>query len=687
MSDFLFELGVEEVPVSEIKPILNQLKNKFQDKLNEKLVPFNGIETAATNKRFMLFIHNINPKANDREEQIKGPAKRIAYDEKNQPTMALKKFVEFNQVDFPDLKEIDTPKGPYIIIEKKTEGASTMEILKQLIPEILKELTFSKTMVWNYSRIPFTRPVRNLLALLDHHLIPFSFAGIHSSNYTSGHSLLSEETIAVKSFRDYCELLHKNFVLVQENDRKEKILQEIKDIEDECHARVQLSEQMLEDYVYNNEYPVVFSGHFDKKYLDLPSEIISTFMIREKKLLPVYDDKGHLKNTFVGVSNIPDENQHVRMGNERVIKATFDDAKFFWDNDRKDDFIGLREQLKNVSFHKDLGNYYDKTERLYALVEHLILETGSEKVSRGVKLAALYCKNDLVTRMVREFPSLQGIMGGLYLKENNDSDDTWQSVYNHYEPKGFHGKPLEHRGAAILSIADKIDNIVAFTSKGIKVSSSRDPYGIRRDANAIIKIIFDAEFDFNMEPLILKAASRFTNNENTIKEITGQVKELFMSRLDNIFKDFLKFRYDVVNAVLFNANLSIFRLYRRAGDVAKIAQSESIGHFIALHRRLKNLIKKASPGKISAQLLVDKEEKILYDIFKESKPRVETNITNLNYLQACSEILEMKPVIDEFFEKVLVMAEDMEIRENRIALLQQLDELLSKIADFSLIVE
>lgn len=687
MSDFLFELGIEEVPVSEIKPILNQLKNKFQKKLNEHLVEFNRIETAATNKRFMLYISKINPKANDREEQIKGPAKRIAYDENNQPTIPLQKFMEFNNLEPSDLEELETPKGVYMVVDKKTEGAPTSVILKDMIPEVLKELTFAKTMVWNYSRLPFVRPVRNLLALLDNQLLPFSFAGIHSSNFTSGHSLLSEEPIAVKSFRDYHELLHKNFVMVQEGDRKEKIMQEINDIQDEFNAKVGLTDHMLDDFVYNNEYPVVFFGTFDEKYLDLPSEIISTFMIREKKLLPVYDKNDNLMNMFVGVSNIPDENQHVRTGNERVIRATFEDAKFFWDNDRADDFIGLREQLKNVTFHKDLGTFYEKTDRLFKLVEHLIPLIGAEKMSRGLQMAALYCKNDLVTRMVREFPSLQGIMGGLYLKEHGDSEDTYKAVYSHYDPKGLYAKPVEHIGAAILSMADKIDNIAAFMSKGFKISSSKDPYGIRRDVNAIIKIIIDLKLDFNLESLIKVAAAGFTQDPATVEKIAGKVKELFLSRLDNVFKDFFKFRYDVVNSVIVGADLFIYRLYRRAEDVGKIVDSDSTTHFIALHRRLKNITKKSKHDNVSEEHLVEKEEKILFEIFKESKAKIETTLKDYQYLQACSEILEMKPVIDEFFDKVLVMAEDENIRANRIALLRKLDQLLSQIADFSLIVE
>lgn len=687
MSDFLFELGVEEVPVSEIKPILHQLKQKFQYKFKEQLVEFKKIETAATNKRFMIYINKINKKANDKEEQIKGPAKRIAYDENNQPTIPLKKFMEFNQVEPGDLSEMETPKGIYIVVNKKTEGLPTFNILGHIITETLQELSFAKTMLWNASRTPFVRPIKTLLALFDNRIVPFEFAGIHSSNTTMGHLLLSDEPLEVNSFRDYCELLDKNFVIVREEERKEKILREIKEIEEENQFRVELDNRLLEDFLYNNEYPVVFCGSFAKKYLNLPSEIISTFMVKEKKLLPVYDKNKKLLNYFVGVSNIPDEGQNVMRGNERVISATFEDAKFFWDNDRRDDFSALAEQLKNVMFHKDLGNYYDKTQRLSSFVNLLLKETNLEQLSGPLGKAAFLCKNDLVTRMVREFPALQGIMGGLYLKERGEEEDTWKSVYGHYEPKGFHDVPLEHPGAGILSIADKIDNIAAFISKGIKISSSKDPYGIRRDANGIIKIIIDFKLNFNLDEVIQVAATEFAENVKILNDTLEQVKELFISRIENIFKDFLNIRYDVVNAVLNRDDLWIYNMYLRALAVSKIVETDSIDDLTSMHKRLKNIIKDSELFVISEDALKEKEEKILFEIYKESDIKIEKLLSNHEYLQSCSKILEMKPLIDNFFDNVLVMAEDQELRENRIALVQLLDQMLSKIADFSLIVE
>lgn len=688
MSDFLFELGVEEVPASEIKNIVSQLKDNFQLKLDENLAKFKTIEISATNRRFMIYISEISEKADDKEEQILGPSKKISIDEKGQPTIALKKFMEFNNVELSDIVEIETKKGLYLCTNKVTVGLKTYDIFCKIIPEILGDLTFSKTMVWNESRVPFIRPIKNILCLLNNRLIEFEFASIKSSKFIEGHITLSESLIEINSFKDYIEQLGKNFVIIKEKEREEKIINEITEIENELDVNVKIDDEILNYYIYNNEYPVVFKGNFNKKYLKLPHEIISTFMIKEKKLLPVYDKNNNFLNTFVGVSNIPDENRFVSDGNEKVIHATFEDAKFFWDNDRKDDFINLRENLKKVNFQKDLGNFFDKTERLHYIVDFLLKETNNNHMCENIKQASYLCKNDLVTRMVREFPSLQGIMGGLYLKEMNSEEDIWKSIYWHYEPKGFTDKKLEHFGAGILSIADKIDNIAGFISKGIKVSSSKDPYGIRRNANSIIKVIIDFKMNFDLYKLITLAAEKFTKDKENQKELSTKLQKLFLSRIEIIFRDLLNFRYDVVNSIINTDDiLHIYKSFLKATDVSKMVETDSIDILITLHKRVKNIIKGFNTFFISEDLLMGDEEKILFDIYKESKAEIEKSVLNNNYIQACSKIIEMKPVIDNYFEKVLVMAEDNKIKENRIALLQHLNELLSKIADFSLITE
>ncbi len=687
MAEFLFELGVEEVPVSFINETMDQLLKGFEKHFEEKSIEYGKIESAKTNRRFMVYFDKISTYSGTKTEIVKGPSKKIAYDENNKPTKALEKFMEINGISESEIEEIDTKKGPYVSFTRKDEGEETFKILKEIIPSILNSMTFGKTMTWNNSGKQFVRPVRNLLSIFDGKRVNFEFAGISSSDSTFGHRLLSEEKIKISSFQEYCELLSKNFVIFSEIERKNKILTEIKEIEEELGFTVKFSEEMLNYFIYNNEYPVVFTGQFDKVYLNLPHEIISTFMINEKKLIPVYNSEGELTDTFAGVSNVPDESGFVSKGNMKVIKATFEDAKFFWDNDKKDDFEALRENLKNVVFQKDLGTFYDKSERIKDIAELISDMVGNSSQTKNIGEAALLCKNDLLTRMVGEFPSLQGIMGGLYLKEKGKSTDVWETVYHHYEPRGFVENELENLNAGILSLGDKLDNIIGLIARGTKVTSSKDPYGIRRDTSAIIKIIIDFKLNFDLGTVIDFAIARYSFKNIDKEKIIKTITSLFMGRMEYFLKDLLFLNGDIVNSVINNDSLFIFKIYLRAKTISELVKNSSSQHLIKLHKRIRNIIRNFDIFPVSETLLSEDAEKVLFDIFKESKAEIEELITKNKYIQACSNLIDMKPAVDNFFDKVLVMDKNDKVKENRIGLLQKLNDLLMKIADFSILTE
>ncbi len=688
MSDLLFELGVEEIPAAAVGAIRDQLRDLFQARLEQERIPHGAMECAASNRRLMVHVPGVPERTATQEETVLGPAKRIALDERGLPTVALKKFCEFQGVKLTEVVEIETPKGKYLGITRAGGGKEVAALLEAAIPAILGQLAFPKTMVWNDSRVPFIRPVKSILALFGARLLDIEFAGVRSGNKAPGHLLLSDAYFDVNSFKEYFEGLSKNFIILREDERKAKILAEIHDIAEELECRVPCDEEMLAYYVYSNEYPVAFSGRFDPKYLALPEEIITAFMTHEKKLLPVYDASGGLTHHFVGVANIPDENRKVSSGNEKVVQAAFEDAQFFWDMDRKEDFFALKGLLKNVLFQKELGTYFEKVERLAALVDFLINETHQEALSGPLHKAACHCKNDLLTKMVREFPSLQGIMGGLYLKAAGEDPLVWKAIYGHYKPRGLAGdEKLDDPGAGILSIADRIDNIAGFVGKGIKVSSSKDPYGLRRDANAIIKIIADFQLPLDLAPLIRLAALHFAKNDADLKHNAKIVRELLAARLESFLKDHRRFRYDVVNAVMARDTLEVQDKLLKAEALAQLVERGLADPLSALHRRLRNIIGGSERCLFAESALKEKEEKLLSDVFKEAKPRIDGLILNRNYLQASSEILEMKPIVDGFFEKILVMDKDLTLRRNRLALLQRIDELLSAVADFSLLVE
>ena len=687
MADLLLELGVEEIPAPAVGAIRDQLRGLFLARLDQDGIGHGAVECAASNRRLMLHVAQIPEKTPSKEETVLGPAKRIALDERGLPTVALKKFCEFQKVKLADVVEIDTPKGKYLGITKVGGGGDAAELLAAAIPAVLGQLTFPKTMVWNESRVPFIRPLKSIVALFAGRTLDVEYAGVRAGNRSPGHLLLSDAFFEVNSVKDYFEGLGKNFILLHEEERKAKILAEIREIEEDLECRVPCPDDMLDYFVYSNEYPVVFSGRFDEKYLTLPAEIITVFMTQEKKLLPVYDAGGKLTPHFVGVANIPDENGKVSRGNEKVVQAAFEDAQFFWDQDRKEDFFALKNLLKNVLFHKELGTYHEKVERLAGLVDFVINETRQDALRSQLHKAAFHCKNDLLTKMVREFPALQGVMGGLYLQAAGEDPVVWKAIYGHYRPKGLSDEKLDDLGAGILSIADRMDNITGFIARGVKVSSSKDPYGIRRDANAIVKIIADFGLAMDLAPLIRLAALNFARNDADLQQIHKSVRELLAARLEAYLKDVARCRYDVVNAVMVQETVAVHDKVLKAQTVTRLVESGMAEPLAALHRRLKNILNNSERAPFSEVELKEKEERILSDVFKEAKPRIDGLILKRDYAQASSEILEMKPIIDAFFEKILVMDKNPILRKNRIALLQRLDELLSAVADFSLLVE
>lgn len=685
MSTFLFELGVEELPTADIVPLQNQLKEGLSTRLKTARIAHAPIESSATNRRIMLYISEISMKTEEVREDLIGPAKRISFMENGQPAIPLQKFMEFNGIAAEDLLEIDTPKGVYMGIRRMIPGEGSAELLPDILTQLLSSLTFRKTMVWNSSRVPFIRPITHILAMLDRQLVSITFAGINSSLTTRGHRLLSDGMTIVESFEDYLEELNRNFVMMDAEDRRSKIETELKDFEEEFETRIEISPEMMDHYVYQNEYPVVFSGRFHKKYLDLPQEIISAFMISEKKLVPVYDGSGQLKNAFIGVSNIPDEIGNVAGGTERVITATFEDAQFFWNSDRQSDFYALRGKLNSLSFQDNLGDFLAKSERLATLSVLLADMTGNGHLKKAMVMAGQHCKNDLLTQMVREFPALQGTMGGLYLKECGAEEEVWQGVYDHYEPKGFLDSRRMSPVAVHLSLADKLDNICGLIGKGVKVSSSKDPFGIRRDANAILRLIYDHRLDFDIWEAVRLSLSLYTwPNEDQVFE---QIKELFVSRLEQVLKEQLGIRYDLANSLLSIFSPRIITLFIRAEQISPILSNQASLDLVILQKRLKNITHNNQGIDLNPKLFKHPSEEMLYEVFTETAASFDQYISEQRYSEACSLMLELKPIIDSYFDDVLIMDEDLLVRENRLSQLSQLAARIDRIIDFSLIVE
>ncbi len=685
MSTFLFELGVEEIPTADILPLLTQMKEGLSQRLKDARIAHAPIEASATNRRIMFYISEISMKTEEIREDLIGPAKRICFMENGQAAIPLQKFMEFNGISIDELLEIDTPKGVYMGIRRMIAGEATGAILPDILNQLLSSLSFRKAMQWNSSRIPFIRPVTHILAMLDRQPLPVHFAGINSSLSTRGHRLLSDGMIIVESFEDYLEELSRNFVMLDAEDRRNKIMMELTDFEEEFETTIPIPPQMMDHFVYQNEYPVVYSGRFHKKYLELPQEIISTFMVSEKKLVPVYSRDGQLKNAFIGVGNIPDEIGNVASGTERVITATFEDAQFFWNSDRQVDFFSLRDKLTSLSFQESLGDYLAKSKRVSSLSSRLAELTANGHLKQFLIKAGQNCKNDLLTQMVREFPTLQGVMGGLYLKEAGAEEDVWQSVYAHYEPKGFLDSRHLSPAAVLLSLADKLDNICGLISKGVKVSSSKDPFGIRRDASAIIRLIYDHRLDFDLWEMVSLAISQYNCPDDT--QILEQIKGLFVSRLEQILKEQLNIRYDLSNSLLSVFEPRLVSLFIRAEQIGPLLNNQASLDLIILHKRLKNITHTVQGIEINPKLFKHPTEEMLYEVFNETADPFEQFINGQSFAEACSLMLDLKPIVDSYFDDILIMDPDPLVRENRLSQLSKLAMRIDRIIDFSLIVE
>lgn len=683
MADLLFELGVEEMPVHCIGETLNRLKTRFRDKLQKNGVTFAHMDAAATNRRFMICLDQVQEPPRESHETIMGPARKVALDADGQPTAALAKFLELNQAAREELHEFETPKGVYFGLLRPLESSPFSEQLALLVREVLEELICPESMIWNDSRRPFLRPIRSLLLLLGTETVDLEFAGVRSANLVRGHMQLSEADFSVDSYLGYIEGLNRNFVILRESERREKIQAEIAEIEEDLELRVPLPAEVLHYHVYATEYPVAFCGIFPEEYLELPPEILTVFLLHDRKLLPTYDKQGRLTNQFVGVANIPDENRRVLRGYEAAVQAAFADAHFFWSVDRRIEFHSLRDTLRALPLEEGGGNWYEKSERLSALTDFLTTESKNMHLREPLQRAAFHCKNDLQTRLVKEFPQMQGLAGGLFLQAAGEPEAVWRSVYEHCRPFERSEEKCQELGSGLLAIADRVDDICAAVYGG----NAPGVDGLRRRALAVTRLIVDCRLHFDLNSLIRLAALGFAKKPEELQNLVATVRNLFTGVIESVFKENPDWRYDVVNAVLSCKSDDVYALWLRVQTVVQITASECAPTLVRLHKRLKNMVREYPVLPLSEQSGGPQAVKILFDVFRETKGEITQLLLRRDYLNAAARWLEMAPLIERFIEEAPIAGVPEKVRHNSIALLQRCEELLSGIADFSLLNE
>jgi len=643
---FLLEIGTEEIPDWMIPAALGSLRVLF-----EKLdIAYDSVTMDATPRRLVLRAEGLPARQADSEERVLGPAKSA-------PPQAVAGFARKHGVAPETLTVESTPKGDYYTFVRTVAGRATRDILAGALGGIILQIGFPKTMYWTGKGGPrFIRPIRWIVALLGEEIVPFELAGIRSGAVTSGHRRLGAREIAVTT-ADYERRLRENYVILSAEERRNKIHNEL------AGVRVKPDPALLETLVYLTEHPTPIVGSFDAEFLALPEEVLVTVMRHHQKYFSVEDERGKLAPQFAAVMNIPsDPEGFVRRGNERVLRARFNDARFFWETDQKKSLAARVPDLAHVTFQAKLGSYLEKTERVKALVSKL---GGDAHAVRAAELA----KCDLTTELVKEFTELQGVVGGLYARAQGALDAVWQAIYDQYKPESMEDAIPRNRTGQIVALADKLDTLRGCFGVGLIPTGSRDPFALRRAAQGVVKILVEGKIDIDLAPLV-----------NDGSDGAKALSEFLLDRIRYYFKDVRGFLYDEVNAAMAAGWSNLVDLEARLVRIRDLRSSPDFEPLAASFKRIRNILDQqkfteASAAAIDPKLLQDGPERDLYDEYRRIAGQPIESVVS-----------QLRPKVDLFFDKVLVNAPEDDIRRNRLMLLGTLLLEFSNIADFSEIV-
>ena len=679
----LFEVGVEELPSRFVSSTLEQIKNNLTKLFNDNRIVFDDIETYGTPRRLTFVVKGISDRQSNLEEEVKGPSKKIAVDADGNFTKPALGFIKSKGLKEEDVYFKQVGKDEYIFGTIKQEGIETSEVLKTILPEAVKAVTFPKAMRWGGKNMRFARPIRWMVTLLNDEVLEVNLEGIVSSNVTKGHRFLGEKEFTVNSLEDYYEKLEKNYVILDQNKRKELIKNQCIEVANSLGGEVEFDDDLLEEVTHLVEYPTAFYGEFDSAYANLPKEVVTTPMKEHQRYFPVVKD-GKLLPNFIAVRNGNDYKiDVVKAGNEKVLVARLEDALFFYKEDTKKNLESYIEKLKTVVFQAKLGTVYDKTLRIEKLSSDILESLNLNYIKEDVIRAAKLCKADLVTGMVFEFTELQGIMGREYAKVGGENEVVSEAIFEHYLPR-FAGDILPETKAGIaLSIADKLDSIAGFFAIGIQPTGSQDPYALRRQALGVLSILMDKKLDVNLKDLVNHALNNYNNLEFNKEEVSTQIMEFFKERIKNLFRD-LGIRYDVIEAVLSSEINDISDMHTRAVELNNWLSTEGLVEMLTAFNRV--LAQKATLSDVKEDLLKEEAEIKLYHGFKEIKVKVEELLKDKKYSEALDAFASLRPLVDNMFDNVMVMDKDESIKENRLALLKQIYDTMLSICDLSKIV-
>ena len=677
--DLLFEIGAEEIPAGFMPNILGQLKQLAETKLNDAHLPFESIETYGTPRRLALIVKGLADASAEISERHKGPSASIAYDADGNATKAAIGFARGKGLDVADLVVEDG----YIYAETKTAGVPAKDIVSEMLPQLITGLNFPKSMHWGDLDAKFVRPVRWLVALLDEDVIPVEFATVKSGNVTRGHRFLGADEITIKNAASYVDTLKENFVMVDQDARRELISKQLHDMAASKNASIVWDDDLLEEINYLVEWPTALCGGFEESYLALPDAAIITPMKDHQRYFPLVGQDGKLLPMFLTVRNGSDHSiEVVQAGNERVLRARLDDAKFFFNEDRKKPLIDRQDGLTKIVFQEGLGNLADKTERLLKLGRVFGEECGlHEDAAVVLERATELAKTDLTTGMVTEFTELQGVMGKEYALLDGESPEVAEAIFEQYLPR-FAGDVLPQTEAGkVLSIIDKVDNIVATFSRGLIPTGSQDPYALRRQTIGILNILLGSEWNISLRP-IFKASMELLNvDADKQEELLNQVEEFFTLRLKNIFLD-REVPHHVIDLLLSNNELSVADAEGLVNALLANRIDENV-ELVQAYTRMYNLVKDVEYTGVNSDLLKEDAEKALFEAASKASEASLAAWEASDYAAVVAVPATLVPTINQFFEDVMVMDKDEAIKANRLQLVRLAYSVMAIIGDIS----
>lgn len=696
--ELLLEVGTEEIPSRVLPQALVELKDKASLLLSEARIPAGHVETFATPRRLMIRATGIPQQQEMRILEVTGPPHSTAYDAEGKPTAAARGFAEAQGVPVESLTIKRMEKGDYVCAVRKQPTVRAGHILKNLLPNLITSLEFPRMMRWNGQGLKFARPIRWIMAVFEGVRVPFHLAGLSSGYRSRGHRFTANRSFVVKNWDGYLKGLKRRHVLLEPSERERVIREGLTRLARQRKGREDtdiMEPELLRQAVFLTEDPVVLLGRFDRRYLSLPHEVLTTAMKEHQGYFPLVGKRGGLLPYFLFVSNLKTKNPDmIRAGNERVLRARLEDAQFYFERDKKqtlEERVGL---LSSLVFHEKLGSMYHKRERIGRLAKVLLSEKGvSHQAVRRVERAALICKSDLLTGMVREFPSLEGMMGREYARIEGEDPEVAEAIAEHYFPRHAEDQhPPRTTTGKFLAVADRLDTLVGFWGVGLSPSGSMDPYGLRRQGMGLVQILLDGAFEgISLMRVIETAAELYSLNGIQLSKDVPIIREELGRFLTQRMATYLKrrfgqageYRADLADTVLCRSVDNPLDLYRRYVALMIFHHQLEFEPLIVVFKRASRILPAGFEGELHPKEFKEGVEKALYQSYLTVEKQVDRSLSQRRYLEVLQALVQLRQPIDAFFNGVMVMDENRPIRENRLALLKGIAKLFYRFGDFT----